>query len=154
EGIALMLEGLGGYRATGAELERSVWIALLAEAYGLAGRPREGLSALEEGLADVEKTSIRCHQPELLRLRGELLLRLGPSRQEDAVACFQLALDTARQHDARSLELRAAISLGRLWAQQGKREEACRVVTDVYGWFTEGFDTGDLRAARTLLAQL
>jgi predicted ATPase len=154
DGVAMILQGLAGYRATGAELERSLWVALLAEAYGRSGRPEQGLAALEEALAEVEKTGVRFHEAELHRLRGELLLGLPSFSEEEAVACFFRALEIARHRQAKSLELRAATSLSRLWARQGKPGDAHRLLADVFGWFTEGFETKDLREAQRLLDDL
>jgi predicted ATPase len=99
------------------------------------------------------------HQPdwreaELYRLKGELLLTLSRDHQAAAEACYHQALDVARRQQARSLELRAATSLSRLWQQQGKRREACQRLAEIYGWFTEGFDTADLQEARALLEAL
>jgi class 3 adenylate cyclase/predicted ATPase len=154
EGLAEIVDGLARYQATGAELERPLWIALLADAYARAGRPERGLAAVEEALADVEKTGVRFHEAELRRLKGELLLR-GPAPSEDGAAvCFLRAIETARQRQARSIELRAVMSLSRLLQRQGKPEEARRMLAQVYGWFAEGFDTKDLQEARGLLEKL
>jgi predicted ATPase len=150
------------YRSTGAEFQRPHFLALLAEASGLLGQPEGGLAALEEALTLVEKTSERYYEAELHRQRGELLLlreaksrpAQGSQDQYDAEMCFQRALDVARQQQAKSLELRASMSLSRLWQRQGKRTEARARLAEVYNWFTEGFDTADLQEAKTLLAEL
>jgi class 3 adenylate cyclase/predicted ATPase len=154
DGAALILEGLEGYRATGAELERSLWVALLVDAYRKSGRLEEGLAALDEALADVARTGIRFHEPELHRLKGEVLLGLGTSSPEQATVCLQRAIDIARNRQAKSLELRATMSMSRLWARQGKREDGRRALAQIHAWFAEGVDTTDLREARALLEEL
>src|SRR5436190_24185681 len=93
-------------------------------------------------------------EPELYRVKGELLLRQLVPDAPEAESCFRQALDSARRQEAKSLELRAATSLSRLWQQQGKRDEACALLAPIYGWFTEGFDTADLREAKALLTAL
>ena len=121
------------------------------------GQIEAGLGVLEEALETTENHTERFYEAELHRLQGELLLRtlVGTtglsSQQMQAEACFQRALDIARQQGAKSLELRAAMSLSRLWQQQGKRTEALQLLAAVYDWFTEGFDTADLQEARALL---
>jgi predicted ATPase len=162
EGLVQIRQGLDTYRSTGAEFQRPHFLALLAEASGLLGQPEGGLAALEEALTLVEKTGERYYEAELHRQRGELLLlRAAKSRpaqdsqeQHEAETCFQHALDVARQQQAKSLELRAAMSLGRLWQRQGKRVEARALLAEVYDWFTEGFDTADLQEAKALLDAL
>lgn len=154
EGVALILEALAGYRATGAELERSLWVALLADGYGRAGRPHDGLAAIDEALVDADRTGVRFHEAELHRLKGELLLTLPAPSPEAAATSFLQALALARRRNAKSLELRAAMSLSRLWARQGKREDARRLLSEIHGWFTEGLDTPDLEEAQALLDEL
>ncbi len=164
EGIAQMGQSLAAFQAIGA---KSLWpyhLALTAEAYGMVGRAEEGLMLLGEGLAAVHQTGARYYEAELYRLRGELLLALegnqhqtqGKGQQlEEAEACFQQALAVARRQQAKGLELRAAVSLCRLWLRQGKQEQARRLLAPIYHWFTEGFDTADLQEAKVLLeAQL
>ena len=102
----------------------------------------------------VEESGERLWEAELYRLTGELLLHQTVPDAQHAEACFYQALATARRQQAKSLELRAAMSLARLWQRQGKRVEACRMLAEVYGWFSEGFDTADLREAQTLLDAL
>jgi predicted ATPase len=102
----------------------------------------------------VETTEERWYEAELYRLRGELLLQHTMAEPGEAEACFQHALTIARHQHATSWELRAATSLSRLWQQQGKRDAARQLLAPIYGWFTEGFDTADLREARTLLEEL
>jgi predicted ATPase/DNA-binding winged helix-turn-helix (wHTH) protein len=154
EGIAQMRQGGAAHRATGAEVSRPYLLALLAEALGKAGEAEEGLGVLAEGLTLVENHEERVYEAELYRLKGELLLALSGDHHTAAHACFQHALDVARRQQAKSLELRAAMSLGQLWQRQGKRNAARQLLGEVYGWFTEGFDTADLQAARALLAAL
>jgi predicted ATPase len=118
----------------------------------------ERFAALAEALAIVNKNGERMVEAELYRLKGELLLQSlvqGPqSTVEEAEDCFHKAIDIARHQSAKSLELRAVMSLSRLWQQQGKKEEARQMLADIYGWFTEGFDTKDLQEAKALLEAL
>jgi predicted ATPase len=109
--------------------------------------------ALDEALAMVHKTGALFYEAELYRLRGELLRRQTAVRS-DAEACFRRALDIARRRGANALELRAAVSLGRLWQRQGQRDAARALLAPVYGWFTEGLDTADLQEAQALLEDL
>jgi predicted ATPase len=139
-------------------LSHTYWLALLAEAYGKVGRAEEGLSALAEALGQVDKTGARLHEAELYRLKGELLfqscLQSRKSRVQEAESCFQQALAIAHHQSAKSLELRAVMSLSRLWQQQGKRHEAYTMLSEVYHWFTEGLNTKDLQEAKALLEEL
>ncbi len=154
EGIVQFHQGLAAWRSTGAELNRRYHLGLLAEVYTNRGQVKEGLAAVAEALVAVPTTD-RFWEAELHRLQGELLLEAEVRRKRDEVeACFGQAIEIARQQGARSLELRATVSLGRLWQSQGKREEARRMLAEIYGWFTEGFDTLDLKEARNLLEQL
>jgi len=154
EGIAAIRQGLAALQATGEELRRPEFLALLAEAYGGIGQIEEGLNVLAEALAAVEKTGERYYEAELYRLKGELLLAHPTGNHLEAESCFHRSLDIARRQQAKSLELRAAASLSRLWQQQGKRQEAHDLLAPVYAWFTEGFDTADLQEAKALLEEL
>ncbi len=179
EGIAGMHQGLEALRATGAELNRTYYLFLLAETYGHGGRVDAGLAVVSEALAGVDSGRERWWEAELHRLKGELLLRRGsttglkssPARtllrpggpidahdrapvQAEAAACFRQALNVARRQQAKSLELRAAMSLSRLWQQRGQRIKARHLLAEVFGWFTEGFGTADLQQARALLEEL
>jgi predicted ATPase len=154
EGIAQVRQGLVAYRATGSELHRPYFLSLLAEAYEKVGQPEEGLSLLVEALAIVENTGERNWEAELYRRKGELLMIQQGQKVGEAEECFQKALDTARRQQAKSLELRVAMSLSRLRQQQGKQEEAHQLLAEIYGWFTEGFDTADLQEAKALLTEL
>jgi predicted ATPase len=178
-GLVQMRRGLAALRATGAALRLPYYLALLAEACGQTGQATEGLALLAEACALVDTTGERWWEAELQRLRGELLQAEGRkahaplrgrsaashrrrSRGEGGVqkaalvaeACFQQALDIACRQHARSLELRAAMSLSRLWQRQGKRTEAYQLLAGIYGWFTEGFETADLLEAKALLEAL
>jgi predicted ATPase len=154
EGIAELRQGLGAYRAIGAQIECSHWLALLAEAYRDTGRPAEGLRAIAEALDHVAQTGIVYYEAELYRLEGELRLRLDTPDELRAETGFRRALEIARQQQAKSWELRAATSLARLWAGQARRTDARDLLAPIYGWFTEGFDTADLKDAKALLAEL
>jgi predicted ATPase len=154
EGIAHMRQGFEAWRATGAEVWQPHMLALLAEVQGKAGRADEGLHTLAEALTLVNTTRERFYEAEMHRLQGELLLERAIPEAQQAEACFQQALALARRQDAKSLELRATMSLSRLWQQQGKRQEAHDLLAEVYAWFTEGFDTADLQEAKALLAVL
>jgi predicted ATPase len=154
EGIAQMDKSLAAYRALGGELWRAYGLSLLAEAYGKVGQAEEGLRVLAEGLVAAHTSGQRLYEAELYRLKGELLLKQAIPDAQEAEACFRRASDIARQQQAKSLELRAAMSLSRLWQQQGKCDEARALLAPIYGWFTEGFDTADLLEAQTLLAEL
>jgi predicted ATPase/class 3 adenylate cyclase len=154
EGLTQLRQGLDAYRATGTEFQRPHFLSLLAEVHRSLGQPEAGLTALSEALTLVEKTGERYYEAELHRLKGELLLQHAAPEVSHAEACFQQALDIARRQQAKSLELRAAMSLGRLWQQQGKRQEARALLAGVYHWFTEGFDTADLQEAKGLLEAL
>jgi len=129
-------------------------LALLAETSAQVGQREEGLPLLAEALAMTNDTEERRWEAELHRLKGELLLRQTVPDAPQAEACFQQSLTIARRQQAKSWELRAALSLSRLWQQQGKHAEAHQVLAEVYGWFTEGFDTPDLQEAKALLDAL
>ncbi|HEY66524.1 MAG TPA: AAA family ATPase [Caldilineae bacterium] len=152
EGIALMSQGMAAWEAMGAVSGCSFQVIPLAEAYGRAGQPDQGLRVLNEALALIERTEERLCKAELRRLQGDLLLKAGADEAQ-AEGCYRQAIAVAHQQQARSWELRAAMSLSRLWQRQGKRVEARQVLADVYGWFTEGFDTPDLQEARALLEE-
>jgi len=173
-----MRAGLDELRAMGAEVLRPYLLALLAEVCGSSGQIEAGLDVLEEALVTTENHAERFNEADLHRLKGDLLLRQcgeagfepapsavhkghaagvgapgqSPLRLEEA--CFQRALDIAQHQQAKALELRAATSLARLWQQQGKRNDARQLLAEVYGWFTEGFDTADLQEAKALLDAL
>jgi predicted ATPase len=160
EGIAHMRQGLAAVRATGTELSQPYHLALLAEAYGHGGQIEAGIGALEEALVAADQHAERLYEAELQRLKGELLRHTGMGAtgrsplEIEAEACFQKARDIARCQGAKALERRAALSLSRLRQRQGQRAEARELLVPVYGWFTEGFDTADLREAKALLEEL
>jgi predicted ATPase len=151
---AQIQQGLAAYRATGATRDRPYHLAMLAEASAQVGQTAEGLEALAEGLATLAQSGVCWWEAELYRLRGELLVQHAEAPPEEAEACFHQALDIARRQEAKSLELRAAMSLCRLWQQQGQRTEAYELLAPIYDWFTEGFDTADLQEAKALLETL
>ena len=128
-------------------------VALLAEVLAQRGQIEEGLTVLAEMLSEVDTHRLRFHEAELRRLTGELL-RSRAHPTEEVGACFRQALELTRQQQAKSLALRAAISLTRLWPCQGKREAAYDLLAPIYGWFTEVSDTADLQEAKTLLEEL
>ena len=154
EGITQLRQGIAAWQATGAALQLPYYLALLVEAYGKAGQAEEGLRVLAEALTAVHNTGERQHEAELHRLKGALLLAQDGTDAQEAECCFRQAMEVACQQQAKSLELRAALSLSRLWQQHGKRAEAHALLAPVYGWFTEGFDTADLQEAKALLDAL
>ena len=182
EGIVQMRLGLAAWEATGARMGRPTWLAPLAAAYGQVGQIEEGLSALSEALTLVNKTGERWHEAVLYRLKGQLTLQSrqvknksktsrrqvegrskitnpqpltpNPQAEAEAEAYFHKAIEIARCQSAKSLELRAVMSLSRLWQQQGKKKQAHQMLSEIYGWFTEGFDTADLKEAKALLEEL
>ena len=144
-------QGMAAVVATGQELTRPLCLLLLAEAAGHGGLVEEGLRLLAEALAALEASERGDLLAEAYRLQGALLLRQAGPDTAQAEACFQQALAIARRQQAKAWELRAAMSLSRLWQQQGKRSEAQALLAPLYGWFTEGFDTADLQEAQALL---
>jgi predicted ATPase len=153
EGIAQMRQGPTAYRGTAAEVSRPFFLSLLAETYGEEGEAEAGLSMLTEALVTVHNLGQHFYEAELYRLKGELL-RQKAEMESEAEVCFRQALAIARRQQAKSLELRAAMSLARLWQHQGKRAEAYELLAPIYDWFTEGFDTADLQEAKALLDEL
>src|SRR4030095_16770836 len=154
DNIAQLCRSLAAWHATGVELGNSRLFAILAGVYTKVGQAEAGLSVVTEALALVHKNEEHYYDAELYRLRGELLLLQAIPDEWEAENSFQLALDIAHHQRAKLLELRAAIHLSRLWQQQGKREQARQVLTEIYGWFTEGFQTPDIQEARALLDAL
>jgi predicted ATPase len=153
-GLAQMRQGIAAVWAPGQALSRPFGLVLLAEAVGRLGQVEEGLHLLAEALAALETNAQGDMLVEAHRLRGELLLRQATPDAIQAEACFQQALAIARRQQAKSWELRAVTSLSRLRQEQGKRAEAYDLLTPIYGWFTEGFDTADLQEAQALLEEL
>ena len=171
KGLELMRQGLAAQRAIGGRILEQYWLALQIAAYLKGGQCEKGLAALAEAFAVAENGEC-IWEAEVYRLQGELRLQellltsgqvsitsrqpVPPDTQAEVEpeACFQKALATARRQQAKSLELRAATSLARLWQQQGKGAEAQKLLSEIYGWFTEGFDTKDLQEAKALLDEL
>jgi predicted ATPase len=154
EAVAQIRQGWAVYPGVGPKLMQPYFLSLLAEVYGQAGQPEDGLQAVVEALTLVETTEERWWEAELSRLRGTLLLQLPTPDVDQAEACFQQALTVACGQQARSLELRATMSLSRLWQQQGKQEAAHDLLSPIYSWFTEGLDTADLQDAKEMLEEL
>jgi predicted ATPase len=153
-GMAQLRQGIATRRGDRVSLHLPYYCTLLADVCVHLGSLDEGLQALAEAHTLLEQQEDRWWEAEVCRLRGVVLLQQTLTQQEEAEACFQRALDVARHQEAKSLELRAATSLSRLWQQQGKRAEAHALLAPVYGWFTEGFDTADLQDAKALLEEL
>jgi predicted ATPase len=181
EGLQQLHQGLAICQTVQTELGLPQQFAGLAEAYSRGGHPEEGLRVLDEALEAAQKNTERYYEVELYRLKGELLLQkaarkrststtssgtsiVAETKEEgtmhglilrtEAETCFRQALDVARRQQAKSLELRVVMSLSRLWKQEGKRTEARQMLTEIYDWFTEGFDTPDLQEAKALLEAL
>ena len=154
EGMTQVRQGIAAYQATGAALFGPQLCTILADVAAHLGHPEDGLQALAEAYTLVEQHDERWWEAEVCRLRGVLLLRQPWTSRAEAETWLQRALDIARRQEAKSLELRAAMSLSRLWQQQGKRQEAHGLLAEVYAWFTEGFDTADFQDAKALLEAL
>jgi predicted ATPase len=152
--LAEMREALAEIDSTGTRNQLTMHLALLAEVHGRLGQTVTALGVIDEALAQVEATDERWWEAEIHRLRGELLLSLAAENALDAETCFKRAIGIARRQSAKSLELRAATSLARLWARRGERQRGRALLADTYSWFTEGFDTLDLVDAKSLLAEL
>jgi len=163
-GIGQIHQGMAALRHTRAQTSGTFQLTVLAEAYDALEEPEAGLRVLDEALAEVEQTEERYWEAEIYRFKGELLLKVkdtGHSRTAEGMqdaespeGCFLKAIEIARRQAGKSLELRATVSLARLWQQQGKKDEARHMLAGIYGWFTEGFDTVDLQQAKTLLQEL
>jgi predicted ATPase len=154
DGIAEIHQGIAAYRATGSQTWLTLFLALRAQTYARAKQIDNGLASVAEALALADKTEERCWQAELNRIKGELLLAASSNNHVEAESCFSQALDIARRQQAKSWELRAAVSLGRLWQQEGKIDKVHDLLAPIYDWFTEGFDTSDLIDAKALLDEL
>jgi predicted ATPase len=152
--MAEVRQRIAACQATGTALFVSYCYTVLADVCDHLGHPEDGLQALAEAHTLVEQHEERWWEAEIHRLRGVVLLRQPGTPQVEAEAWLQRALDVARRQEAKALELRATMSLSRLWQQQGKRAEAYELLAPLYGWFTEGFDTADLREAKALLEEL
>jgi adenylate cyclase len=154
EGITHIRQGLRRYRSTGQENYTTYFLAILAEAYGKHGQVDHAMHTLDEAFALVGTNEERYYEAEIYRLKGTLLLQLSSDNYTEAESCFQHAISIAQNQSAKSWELRAATSLARLWEHQSKRQEAYDLLAPVYNWFTEGFDTADLKDAKALLDEL
>jgi tetratricopeptide (TPR) repeat protein len=153
EGIAGMRRGFSAWRATGGT-PQAWYFGLLASGLGRVGRSQEALDVVEDGLASVAKTGEQLSNPSLHHVKGELLLAKNPSDVAEAERCFRAAIEIARRQSARITELRAGTSLARLLRDTGRRDEARTMLAEIYSWFTEGFDTADLKDAKALLDEL
>ena len=154
EGIPLMQAAQDLAHAAGADIGRSTGLCQLAEAYIKAQRFDDALNALTEAFVAADKQDERYYDAEIYRLKGEVLLKNEESDIPEAQGCFERAIQIAREQSAKSLELRATTSLARLLASQGSRDEARTMLAAIYDWFTEGFDTTDLKDAKALLHEL
>jgi class 3 adenylate cyclase/predicted ATPase len=154
DGLTQIQQGLANNRSTGHAVFYPWGLTCLAEAYGQAGQPEAALTVVAEALTVIDTTEERLWEAELYRLKGTLLLQQSADNAPEAAACFARAMAIAHKQSAKSWELRAATSVARLWQQQGKRQEAHDLLAPVYGWFTEGFDTADLKDAKMLLDEL
>jgi predicted ATPase len=153
-GMHLIGEGMAVRQASGTIFHSSYFLGLLARAHARAGETAEALRLVSEALSFAESRSERWYEPELRRLRGEYLLHEGATQARDAEASFKEALSLARAQGAKAWELRSAVSLAGLWAQQGERQKGYDLLAPVYGWFTEDFETVDLMEAKALLDEL
>jgi predicted ATPase len=155
EGIARLHEGIQQWRGMGAALGLPRWLALLADAYGRLDQPAAGLRVLDEACAVMDQTGDRHYEAEIYRLQGALLRQQHPAlEQEHVERCLQKALQVAQGQQTKFFELRATIHLCNLWRAQGRSQDARQLLTAIYAWFSEGFDTADLQAAKALLRQL
>jgi tetratricopeptide (TPR) repeat protein len=155
EALERAKQSIESLRAKGLILSMTSHLAVLGELFWMAGRFAEGLDAIADALAVVERTGERWWEAEIWRIKGELSLKAATTnRQAEAESCYQKAIEIARRQSAKSLELRASTSLARLWQQQGKIAEAEQTLAKIYGWFTEGFDAADLKDAKALLVEL
>jgi predicted ATPase len=158
-GIERMRSGLAIKESIGATIRNTYWLALLADAYRKARQFADACATLTGALVSVHRSEECWWEAELYRLKGELLLESSihdsvTRNPEEAEACFGQALEIARRQQTKSLELRAAMSLSRLWQVQGKKEEARKMLAKIYNRFTEGFDTADLKEAQVLITAL
>jgi predicted ATPase len=153
-GLAELRRGIDTCAALGIRLYQPYHQAALAQAHLKAGETQAGLDVVEEAMRFVAESGLRFWEAELWRLKGTLLLHLAPDEPQAAEACYLEALKVAQYQQAKSLELRAAMSLARLWCDQGRRDEARDLLAPIYSWFTEGFNTPDLKDAKAMLDEL
>jgi predicted ATPase len=154
EGIEQIRQGIITDEKQEVQVQRPFFLCTLVEAYAKAGKASDGLDTIAEALAVVNETGERWYEAELHRLKGSLLLQQSPDNHTEAETCFHQAIAIAQSQQAKSWELRAATSLATLWQSQGKRQDAYDLLAPVYEWFTEGFDTADLKDAKILLDEL
>ena len=154
DAMVALKNGIAAWKSTGAVIWLPLYCSMLMEAFVLLGNTEEAIQSLDEAQRLMERTGDRWWEAEIYRLRGIILLQRSTTPQADAEAWFRRALDSARGQQAKSLELRAATSLARLWRDQAKHVEARDLLAPIYAWFAEGFDTLDLNEARTLLDEL
>ena len=154
EGGAELRKGIGELRAIGTEFGLPSSFALLGEVCGRDGEVQDGLAAIEDGLVMADKNGDHFSLPELHRVKGDMLLARSAENYGEAVACFKRAMGIAASQKGKLLELRSAVSLAKLWGENKERSEARDLLAPVYGWFTEGFDTPDLKDAKALLDEL
>ena len=149
EALERATQAIESLNAQGVMLSRTRYLARMGEVHWMAGRYAEGLTAIAEALALVERTGERVAEAEIWRIKGELLLGIAAGNaQPEAESCYHQAIKIARQQNAKSWELRAAKSLARLWQRQGKTAAARQMLAEIYGWFTDGFGTADLKDAK------
>jgi predicted ATPase len=154
DGIARMQRALADFRATGSLTTTSLFLSLIAQVQSRFGQCDEALAAIDEALPIIEETGERAFEAEVYRTKGELLLAKGVSNAAQAEQYFRLAIEVARRQNAKSWELRATTSLARLLRDTNRRDEARTMLAAIYNWFTEGFDTADLKDAKALLDEL
>src|SRR5262249_25503773 len=158
EGIRRLQHGLAAHRTMGVEVGRPYYLALLTKTYLQAGQTVEGLKTMEEAFTSVQLNGEQYYEAELYRLKGELIRKSmkvrSAVRDKEAETYFLKAAEIARRQSAKALELRAILSLSRLWQQTGKKQQAHHMLREIYNWFTEGFETADLRTAKELLEML
>jgi predicted ATPase len=154
EALRILTEGTAIRRATGQTLFGPLLLSISANIFGMQGQFDEAWQSIGEGLKTTEVTRERWYEAEVNRVAGEIALKSPKRDTVKAYEYFDHALAVARRQQAKSWELRAAMSMARLWRDQGKRDEARELLAPVYGWFTEGFDTLDLREAKALLEEL
>ena len=154
DAVQMITSGLTALRSTGATVWMPLWLSYLARAYAELGQFDDAWRCIGEAMTAVETTKERWWEAEVHRIAGEIALKSPEPDAAKAEAYFERALAVARQQQAKSWELRAAMSMARLWRDQGKRQQARELLAPVYGWFTEGFDTLDLKEAKALLDEL
>jgi predicted ATPase len=154
EAVQMITTGIAAWRSTGSTVWMPLYLSYLARAYAELGQFEYAWRCTDEAMTAAETTKERWHEADIHRIAGEIALLLPESNAARAKACFERALAVARQQQAKSWELRAAMSMARMWRDQGKHQQARDLLTPVYNWFTEGFDTLDLKEAKTLLDTL